>query len=58
MKLRGPIDEIAKYVDLRKNELSEEDWKILKLVLQLLEEFAIITKYIEGSGYPTLSLVV
>lgn len=58
LKLRVAIDEIAKNKDLRKYELSKEDWRILHQVLEFLEEFAIITKYIEGSGYPTLSLVV
>lgn len=52
------IDEIAKDKDLRKSKLNKEDWRILHQVLDLLEEFAVITRYIEGSGYPTLFLVV
>lgn len=59
VKLRIAIDEIAKEVaDLSKKGMNKEDWHILHQVLDLLEEFASITKYIEGSGYPTLSLVV
>ncbi|KAI9557257.1 hypothetical protein GHT06_017080 [Daphnia sinensis] len=58
VKLRRTIDEIAKDADLRRNETENEDWDILSEVLEFLEEFATITKYIEGSGYPTLSLVV
>ena len=58
VKLRKAIDEIAQDKDLRKNELSVEDWRTLRQILELLEEFAIITKYVEGSKYPTLSLVV
>jgi len=38
--------------------LNTEDWRTLRQILTLLEEFAIITKYVEGSKYPTLSLVV
>jgi hypothetical protein len=45
-------------VDLRKNEMNREEWGILDQVLEFLEEFATITKCIEGSGHPTLSPVV
>ena len=58
LKLRVAIDEIANDTDLRKSELDEEEWRILGEVVELLSESAIITKYVEGSGYPTLSLVV
>ncbi|KZS01068.1 Zinc finger protein [Daphnia magna] len=58
VKLRRAIDEIAKDADLRRNEMENEEWYILSEVLEFLEEFATIPKYIEGSGYPTLSLVV
>lgn len=58
VKLRPAIDEIAKEADLQRNEMYKEDWENLDQVLEFLEEFATITKYIEGSGFPTLSLVV
>jgi hypothetical protein len=51
--LRRPIDEIPKDVDLRKSELNREERSVLEHVLEFFEEFATITKYIEGSGYPT-----
>jgi hypothetical protein len=53
VKLRRPIDEIPKDVDLRKNELNREERSVLDQVLEFFEEFATITKYIKGSGYPT-----
>ncbi|KAK4005814.1 hypothetical protein OUZ56_010938 [Daphnia magna] len=58
VKLRRAINEIAKDADLRRNEIENEDWYILSEVLEFLEGFATITKYIKGSGFPILSLVV
>ena len=43
LKLRYPIDEIAKDQDLRKNELQRDEWAILDNVFQFLQNFAIIT---------------
>lgn len=43
LKLRYPIDEIAKDQDLRKNELKRDEWAILDNVFQFLQNFAIIT---------------
>ena len=58
LKLRTSIDEIAKEQDLRKYEIHNSEWDILKEIFSFLEEFALITTYIEGCDYPTLSLVV
>lgn len=58
LKLRYPIDEIAKDQELRKNELLSDEWAILAEVLKFLERFAIITTYVEGNSYPTFSMVV
>lgn len=58
IKLRPALDEMAKDDDLGKKELDDEDWLVLKEVYYFLEEFALITTYVEGSAYPTLSLVV
>lgn len=58
LKLQAAINEIAKDQDLRKNELQQEEWDILKEVFNFLESFAFITTYVEGTSYPTLSLVV
>lgn len=38
--------------------MNRDEWSVLNQVLEFLEEFATITKYIEGNGYPTLSIVV
>ena len=44
--------------NMRDKELSEEDWKLLKLVSEFLNPFAQVTKVMEGSKYTTLSGVV
>ena len=58
IRLQNAIDETAKDDDLRKHQLHDEDWLVLKQVFSFLEEFALITTYVEGSPYPTLSLVL
>ena len=58
LKLRPAIDDIAEDQDLRKNKIQPDEWDILQEVFLFLEEFALVTAYIEGSEYPTLSLVL
>ncbi|XP_045028216.1 uncharacterized protein LOC116922130 [Daphnia magna] len=57
-KVRYAIDKIAMDVELRKNELQDGEWQILRQVFSFLEDFAVATTYIEASQYPTLFLVV
>ena len=45
-------------IDNGYTELYGNDWGVFAQVQQLLETFAVITTYIEGNRYPTLSLVV
>ena len=58
IRLRRPIDEMAANVDLRANELNDHDWSVLNDICHILKEFADITTIVEGSLYPTLSLVI
>lgn len=58
LKLRRAIDEISKDEELCKNLLKEEEWLVLGQVFSFLEEFALVTNYVEASQHPTLSLVV
>ena len=44
--------------DLRQNELSNEDWHLIKQVTKFLEPFSNVTQEIEKSKYPTLNVVI
>jgi predicted glycosyltransferase len=57
-KLRRTINKMDADIDIGENELYRKGWGVLAQVQQLLETFAVITTYIEGNQYPTLSLVV
>lgn len=43
---------------IREKGLSEEDWRLLKIISEFLGPFAKVTKLMEGSKYSTLSGVV
>jgi hypothetical protein len=59
LRIRTGLDNItALERDLRDFELSEDEWKILTEIKKYLEPFASVTKNIEGSLYPTLSVVI
>lgn len=59
LKIRPGLDAVAALDrDMRKNELCDEDWKVVAEVHDFLEPFAEVTKIIEGSNYPTLALVL
>ncbi|KZS03598.1 Uncharacterized protein APZ42_033644 [Daphnia magna] len=58
LKIKNALNEIAKEQELRMYELQEDVWIILSQVFAFLEDFAVVTTYVEASQYPTLSLVV
>jgi hypothetical protein len=59
LRIRVGLDNItALDRDLRDFELSDDDWNVLTGIKVFLEPFANVTKNIEGSHYPTISMVI
>ena len=59
LRIRIGLDNItALERDLRDFELTEDEWNVLTEIKRFLEPFADVTKSIEGSLYPTLSVVI
>ncbi|XP_057371912.1 uncharacterized protein LOC130692850 [Daphnia carinata] len=58
LKLRPAFDKIAEDQELSKNLLGEEDWISFRQMFSFLEEFTLVTTYIEANQHPTVSLVV
>ena len=57
--IRAGLDKLAAMIkELRKDELSDSDWRNVDEVDDFLYPFFVISKYVEGSKYPTFSAVV
>lgn len=57
-ELRPALDEISNNDDLRENQLSASEWEEIDSVLEFLQPFAKVLKYIEGVKNPSLPVVV
>ncbi|KAI9560793.1 hypothetical protein GHT06_011745 [Daphnia sinensis] len=58
LKLRPALDKIAEDKELCKNSLDEREWLSFQQMFSFLEEFTLVTTYIEANQHPTVSLVV
>jgi len=57
--IRPGLDTVAALEhDLRKYEIDPEEWAVCDYVIDFLQPFAVITKFVEGLKYPTLSCVI
>uniref|UniRef100_A0A0P6EU04 Zinc finger protein n=1 Tax=Daphnia magna TaxID=35525 RepID=A0A0P6EU04_9CRUS len=58
LRLKPAFDKIAEDQEFRKNLLGEEEWLSFRQMFSFLEEFTLVTTYIEANQHPTVSLVV
>jgi len=59
LKIRAGLDQMtALHRDFRTFELSDQDWKEVKEILEYLRPFAVVTRHVEGFKYPTLSCTI
>lgn len=56
--IRKGLDDITDFKDFRKFKLEKSEWKTMSEFTRFLKEFYVITNFVEGSKYPTLSSVV
>jgi len=56
--IRKGLDDITDFRDFRKYKIEKAEWKTMAEFTRFLKEFYVITTFVEGSKYPTLSSVV